>query len=113
LNITDYKGWAKGLSSAGYATDPRYADRLIEIIERYELFRFDNEYENGPLATAASVSTGSKLVRQFNEVNYAVAEKGDNPAILARRYDVKVDQLLRYNDDLLSAGQSLEEGARV
>lgn len=41
LKITDYKGWAKGLKKAGYATSPTYADKLISIIERYDLQRFD------------------------------------------------------------------------
>ena len=42
LKITDYKGWAHGLKKAGYATDPRYAYRLIDIIELYNLHKFDN-----------------------------------------------------------------------
>ncbi len=42
LNLTDYKGWAKGLKSAGYATNPKYAHLLIDIIEKYDLSRFDN-----------------------------------------------------------------------
>ena len=37
----DYKGWAKGLRKAGYATDKAYANKLISLIERYELDRFD------------------------------------------------------------------------
>ncbi len=41
LNRTDYKGWAKGLKKAGYATDPQYAHRLIKIIEEEELYTFD------------------------------------------------------------------------
>ena len=43
LKITDYKGWARGLKKAGYATDPSYANRLITIIEDYELYKYDNE----------------------------------------------------------------------
>lgn len=43
LKITDYKGWARGLKKAGYATDPRYADRLINIIELYDLDRYDTK----------------------------------------------------------------------
>ncbi len=42
LSITDYKGWAKGLKSAGYATNPKYAHLLIDIIEKYDLSKFDN-----------------------------------------------------------------------
>jgi LysM repeat protein len=41
LNPTDYKGWAKGLKKAGYATNPDYANMLIRIIEEYELFKYD------------------------------------------------------------------------
>jgi LysM repeat protein len=41
LDVTDYKGWANGLKQAGYATDPSYADKLIRIIETYELNAFD------------------------------------------------------------------------
>ena len=41
LNKDDYKGWAKGLKSAGYATNPRYAELLINLIERYELHQYD------------------------------------------------------------------------
>lgn len=41
LDINDYKGWAHGLKKAGYATNPRYAFKLIEIIERYGLNLLD------------------------------------------------------------------------
>ena len=41
LNRKDYKGWASGLKAAGYATDPEYADKLISLIERFNLIRFD------------------------------------------------------------------------
>lgn len=41
LETTDYKKWAKGLRKAGYATDPKYPKKLIQIIEKYELHRFD------------------------------------------------------------------------
>ncbi|MGJ1418697.1 glucosaminidase domain-containing protein [Sphingobacterium spiritivorum] len=41
LDKDDYKGWARGLKSAGYATNPRYAELLIDMIERYELYRYD------------------------------------------------------------------------
>jgi len=48
LKITDYKSWAKGLKRCGYATDPHYADRLIDLIERYELNDYDTEdYKKG------------------------------------------------------------------
>lgn len=42
LSVKDYKGWAKGLKAAGYATNPNYANELIKIIEDYELYKFDS-----------------------------------------------------------------------
>jgi len=41
LAMTDYRGWARGLSEAGYATDPRYADKLIRLVEEYDLDQYD------------------------------------------------------------------------
>ena len=38
----DYRAWAKGLSAAGYATDPQYAQKLIRLIEGLQLQRFDH-----------------------------------------------------------------------
>ena len=42
LRPNDYKGWAKGLRKAGYATDKKYPQKLISLIEEYELYYFDN-----------------------------------------------------------------------
>jgi hypothetical protein len=41
LSVTDYKGWCKGLKQAGYATFPGYAEKLIEIIEENQLYKYD------------------------------------------------------------------------
>ena len=49
LNVTDYKGWAKGLKQCGYATDPTYASKLINIIEVYGL----SAYDTGPPKVAS------------------------------------------------------------
>ena len=45
LDPADYKAWARGLRQAGYATDPRYADKLIRLIEEYDLDRYDRPAE--------------------------------------------------------------------
>ena len=50
LNITDYKAWANGLTQCGYATDPQYAAKLIQIIEKYTLHYYDTANENAPPA---------------------------------------------------------------
>src|SRR5690606_29560989 len=41
LNKNDYKSWARGLKDAGYATNPRYPELLIDLIERYQLYQYD------------------------------------------------------------------------
>ena len=62
LDPTDYKGWARGLRRAGYATDPGYATKLINLIEDFQLYRFDTMTEEdlqaapeaAPVAEAAA-----------------------------------------------------------
>jgi LysM repeat protein len=54
LKITDYKGWAKGLKKAGYATSPTYANRLIDIIEDSQLDKLDRTSYNEFLAMGGS-----------------------------------------------------------
>lgn len=46
LPTTDYTGWANGLKFAGYATDPSYPNKLIKIIESYELFKYDEKVQS-------------------------------------------------------------------
>lgn len=41
LDIHDYKGWAREIKACGYATDPRYPEKLIRIIENYQLYKYD------------------------------------------------------------------------
>lgn len=41
LDIMDYEAWARGLKAAGYATNPKYAQLLIDRIEQYELYKYD------------------------------------------------------------------------
>lgn len=57
--ITDYKSWAHGLKKAGYATDPKYAPKLIHIIETYDLARFDR-YDSSYDVHSVSTVSGSK-----------------------------------------------------
>jgi flagellum-specific peptidoglycan hydrolase FlgJ len=101
LRKTDYKGWAKGLKKAGYATDPKYPDKLISIIERYQLDRFDDEV----LGKKASAT-------QPDETKIAThtVQKGDTLYNIARRFNITVDTLKEYNgltSNNISIGQVL------
>ena len=120
LKITDYKGWAKTLRQCGYATDPNYPQKLISIIERYELHRFDkgNKKDNDDVyfnadndiasEDMALSSPSSHTVRQLGELKYIKARYGDTYESIAKEFDIKKKKLLEYND--LKKDCELESG---
>ncbi|NVN17616.1 LysM peptidoglycan-binding domain-containing protein [Muricauda sp. HICW] len=98
----DYKKWAHGLRQAGYATDRKYPEKLIAIIERYDLHEYDE----------AVVETGLSPVRQPKQYDVFThtVEKGDTLYAISKRYDISVDELRRLNnlnDNIISIGQVL------
>lgn len=118
LKQTDYKGWARGLKKAGYATDPGYADKLITLIEDYELYRFDKgvkvsvktplEVETPKvIATeprpgmkfqeSMSFSTERKVYSQ-NGVPFVYAEEGETYSSIAADNGLFLKELLKFND---------------
>lgn len=67
--INDYKSWAKGLKKAGYATDPNYPTKLINIIETYKLYEYD---EGGKLLSEVNQSednTSKEFTDKIEEIN--------------------------------------------
>lgn len=106
LDKGDYQGWAKGLRAAGYATDPKYPDKLISLIERYQLYMYDNEVlerEN-----LKSFQNSNTVVS--NETLYTV-QQGDTLYSLSRKFNLSVDELKRLNnmsDNNLAIGQQLK-----
>jgi flagellum-specific peptidoglycan hydrolase FlgJ len=110
LEINDYKGWAKGLRKAGYATDPRYPEKLISIIERYELYKYDQIAMQGmvnkrPATTPADTSDSNSAPIVTHKV---VA--GDTLYGISRTYNISIDDLKRLNNlssNDLSLGQVL------
>ncbi len=97
----DYKGWAKGLKNAGYATDPAYPDKLIRIIEKYQLYRYDGE------VLGKSENDYAKVLDNKNEHS---VEKGDTLYSISKKYDISVEELKRINGlegDQIFEGQVL------
>lgn len=68
LDITDYKGWARGLKKAGYATNPHYAHKLIELIERYNLNELDHLKSTAGLTPSTQIKNNSTTVAETNAV---------------------------------------------
>ena len=93
LGPKDYEGWAKGLKAAGYATNPSYAVRLIDIIERYGLDRYDD-------VGSRTLAKGLVPHRQFtvNGVKCVRLEEGDRLRDIAREYQMSLSLLRRFND---------------
>lgn len=153
LDRTDYRAWATTLRRCGYATDPAYPEKLIRIIETYELHKFDNEtfaevneeikQTSEEIAeaetTAIAIETSNNDTQQYNRVknaftqhnvaeqsttqlshpvrrswglNFILTYNGDSYETISKEFDVKVKDLLRFNDLKKSPG-TLSEGEIV
>ena len=102
LKKDDYKGWAKGLKKAGYATDPEYPDKLISLIERYRLDRYD---------------LSKKKLKKENDDTVAILEpivhkvqKGDTLYSISKKYKVDLQLIVQENkiqNNTIFLGQNL------
>ena len=102
LRKDDYKGWAKGLRAAGYATDRRYPQKLISFIERHQLYQYDRE-------VLGEGEVAQREPKTYNTLVYTV-KKGDTLYSIARKYAVSVDELMELNSmnsSTISIGQEL------
>jgi flagellum-specific peptidoglycan hydrolase FlgJ len=100
----DYKAWAKGLKKAGYATDPKYPDKLISLIERYDLHQYDEEVMGSGPKERKSYSESKS-----NKNEYTVT-KGDTLYSLSKKFEISVEELKKKNklqSNSLSIGQKL------
>jgi len=107
LERSDYKGWAKGLKKAGYATDPKYPVKLISLIERYDLTRFDKQVL-GEYHKETSSRKNKRNSRAIQALHTVV--KGDTLYSISRRYKLSVDELKVINgleNNSISIGQRL------
>ena len=136
LDPTDYKGWARGLKKAGYATDPAYAEKLIKIIEDYRLYEYDviKPRKGG---TSVSLPPSPVTLEKVTKVDaplhfrprslgsvtidytfyekhglvYIVANGTEDYASLARQFNLFRRELLRFNDEkrdhIIPAGEMI------
>jgi hypothetical protein len=134
LDNTDYKAWARGLKECGYATNPQYAERLIALIERLELYALDGQTVAAlpvvePMAVqfetvlkagegidvdnfVVSLHTlGGWPVFHHNGAEFVIARRGDTYEAIAAAADMKAKRLRRYN--AASPTDQPDEGMRV
>lgn len=100
-DITDYKRWARGLKKAGYATDPSYANRLITIIEDYNLYEFDQKGKKKSKKSSQKEPEKPVFSHQVylaNDMAYIIARKGDTFKSIGKEFDVSWKKLIKYND---------------
>lgn len=111
IDPRDYRRWAYGLKRAGYATSATYPEKLIDIIERYQLDQYDN------MSTIDLDTPNSELIAgvimQTNDVKYTLASSQETVADIASRTDVALRKLIDYNEHLRSGDQSLSEGQKI
>ncbi|MEZ4938288.1 MAG: glucosaminidase domain-containing protein [Crocinitomicaceae bacterium] len=115
LKLTDYKSWAKGLKKCGYATNPKYADLLIDIIEEYQLYQYDYPPKVAKVSVHSienkteykSIKSGSFIAPKHNKhkvevkpngVHFVVAQKGDTFYKISKEFELGLWQLYKYND---------------
>lgn len=99
LKITDYKGWAKGLKKCGYAEDPKYPEKLISIIERYDL----QQYVKGTKKKKTVEITQPEVVLLRDVfiawgLLYVLADEGDTYERIAADTGFDARDLAKYND---------------
>lgn len=136
LDIKDYKAWAKGLKECGYATNPKYPQLLINLIEQYQLTQYDKQgvefikdkktptrsHGKAPEKTnqkdkpsknkeenkTITISNNRTIELSNNRIKYIIAKAGDTPETIANDLDIAPWQIKKYND--LESNSTIKEG---
>jgi hypothetical protein len=131
LDPTDYKAWAQGLKDAGYATNPRYPEMLVKIIEDNQLYLLDRGQDPRGGASAhertKTHSHGGKVdvdnyrVAMYTHIGYevwssngsrfVVAQNGDNLSKISSLFGVSEQKLRRFND--MTGGETVSAGDMI
>ena len=103
LRLTDYQGWARGLKAAGYATNPRYASQLIDIIQLYRLYQYDKAtgYDKFMSQHAKDHRVGGQQlhpIKIYNKNYYIVAREGDTFRLIGEEINISYRKIARYNE---------------
>lgn len=105
LDITDYKGWAKGLKKCGYATSPTYAQKLTAIIERYGLYKYDYIDEEMQALDSEFICESMRKTHTINRSSdkyYVISYPGDTYTSLAHELGMDPANLAQFNNAISS-----------
>ena len=91
--ITDYKSWARGLKKAGYATNKKYPELLIKIIEDNKLNIYDDKN-----VEIEFISEIRNIYMHPNRIKYVKSENQDTYMTIAKNLKIKLWKLQKYND---------------
>ena len=91
--ITDYKSWARGLKKAGYATNKKYPELLIKIIEDNKLNIYDDKD-----VEIEFISEIRNIYMHPNRIKYVKSENQDTYITIAKDLNLKLRHLQKYND---------------
>ena len=114
LKQTDYKGWAKGLKAAGYATNPQYANKLIEIIQLYKLYEYDKAKDYDKFMTEHAKDQGVNgypvhPIKIYNKNYYIIARPNDTFRGIGEEIGISYRKIAKYNErdknDRLESGE--------
>lgn len=115
LDKNDYKAWARGLRAAGYATDPKYPNKLMSYIERYKLDQYDNlvlGIENTVIERQFTQKMPmSTLKNTTRDVTIYQVQKGDTLYSISKKFNLDIDAIKERNNlavNTLSIGQELK-----
>jgi len=102
LDITDYRGWARGLQTCGYATDKAYANKLIKLIEDYELYQYDRKGNWKKIEKEVSqIVDGPRYKHQplvTHGLLYVKALQNDTYEAIAVEFGFKLKDLYKWNE---------------
>ena len=126
----DYKAWARGLKKAGYATDRKYPKKLISLIERYQLYKFDDETATKTIEEWAKIPEFGEPVdkseeavkiiqvieveeREIAEIpsTYHIVKQGDTLYSISKQYQISLEELKTINklpNNTIEIGQQLK-----
>jgi LysM repeat protein len=123
--VTDHEAWAEGLKKAGYATNPKYPQLLMDIVDRYDLDKLDDiskadfekmeEYTEEQIANKEEESEGTqkKYTKPLyiNRIRYVILKEGESVLDIAKIYNLYPKQIYKYND--LPKGATISAGSIV